>query len=211
MPCAHRTGGPAQAAADRVRRRSAAPDRRRGRGRRGAGRGWPRRGSMPRWRNCTCACVQASVAARSKALASWCLSMASSSASRDVRHDRPEGDARRAARRDRARGGAARRSGRARCRRCWRGAVRRSPRRHCRRRCRGRGSGRDRSRSRARRPPRPRRRRDGRPRAPASSGPRRRRVARMAPAAARYSVCTKSLEKAWCAASAAAAPATISA
>ncbi len=32
----------------------------------GAGRGGPRRRSMPRWWSCTCACVQASVAARSK-------------------------------------------------------------------------------------------------------------------------------------------------
>ncbi len=45
----------------------------------------------------------------------------------------------------------------------------------------------------------------------ASPGLRRRRVARMAPAAARYSVCTNSLEKAWCAASASGGASAISA
>ena len=44
-----------------------------------------------------------------------------------------------------------------------------------------------------------------------SSGLRRRRVARMAPEAGRYSVCTKSLEKAWCAESASGGASTISA
>ena len=42
---------------------------------------WP--GLIPRWRSCTCAWVQARVAARSKAVVSRCLSMRSSSASRD--------------------------------------------------------------------------------------------------------------------------------
>ena len=42
-----------------------------------------RPGLIPRWRSCTCAWVQARVAARSKAVVSRCLSMRSSSASRD--------------------------------------------------------------------------------------------------------------------------------
>ncbi len=50
-----------------------------------AARVWNRsasRGAMPRWRNWTCACVQASVEARSNAAASRCLSMAPTRASR---------------------------------------------------------------------------------------------------------------------------------
>ena len=38
---------------------------------------------MPRWWSCTCAWVQASVTARSKAVASWCLSARSSASPRD--------------------------------------------------------------------------------------------------------------------------------
>ena len=52
---------PRVVALEHVRRRAAASDRSRGCGWRGAGRGAPRRASMPRWCSWTCACVQASV------------------------------------------------------------------------------------------------------------------------------------------------------
>ena len=48
---------------------------------------------MPIWRSCTCAWVQASVAARTKAFASWCLSTRSSNAARDVADAGPERNA----------------------------------------------------------------------------------------------------------------------
>ena len=142
---------------------NAAPDWRRARARPGADRGWPAIGAMSRWRSWTCACVQASVAARSKALVSWCLSMASSSASRDeatmvqkaIRAVPPAG----------IRSAPAQREHRIEHRP---DGIGQPPpvdhgdgRRRCR--CRGRGSARGRSRSRPRRRPRPRRPPDGRP------------------------------------------------
>ena len=167
---------------------------------------------MPRWRSCTCACVQASVAARSKAVASRCLSTRSSTrlagcatiVQKAMRTVAPGAIAHPAAQReDRIEHGA---DG------VGQAAGRRSPRsaRGC---CgRGRGSG------------------PGRSRSPASPtafafdhGEMRRpdlRLSRRCAAAAspggrltsaRYSVCTNSLEKAGCATSAACGASTSSA
>ena len=108
-------------------------------------------------------------------------------------------------------GGAARIPDRARCRPCSTAAGRRSPRPRsgCCRRGRGTGPGRFRLRS-FRRPRRPATARCA-AQTRGSSGDRRRRVARMAPSSARYSVCTNSFEKAGCATSAACGASTSSA
>ena len=182
MPCAQ--------SADCARRRrggwrrttGAATDRRRARGRRDAGRGSPRPRSMPRWRSCTCACVQASVAARSKAVGVVVLVDQVEHARRAT--TRRPSRTRRAPSRPAgcARGGAARRSDRARCRRCWTAAGRPSPRSALADLAaaaeEARAVGLD---TPARRPPRLRRRRGAPPRSRGSPGERRRRVARSAP------------------------------
>ena len=78
MPCGHSAGGAARVPREQRRGRRAASGPSTGCGWRGAGRGAPRRRSMPRWCSCTCAWVQASVAARSNVAGSRCLSARSS-------------------------------------------------------------------------------------------------------------------------------------
>ena len=166
---------------------------------------------MPRWLNCTCAWVHASVAARSKAVASWCLSMRSSTSPRDDADDRPERDAHRPARRH-PHAAAQREDGIEHgADGVRRAAGRPSPRSAPGPRVRGRGSGPGRSRSRARPPSRLRRRRDAPPRSRARRASDAAASPGCAPTLARYSVCTKSLEKAGCAASAAGGASTSSA
>ena len=166
---------------------------------------------MPRWWSCTCAWVQASVTARSKAVGSWCLSARSSASLRDgatsvqnaTRAVAPGGIR---TRRRRLKIGSSTvptvlESGRPSITEI--GVRMPRPRPRKRARSVSNCTVADASRLRRRRgaPPRPR----------GSPGERRRRVARRAPTSATNSVCTNSLEKAGCAASAAGGASTTSA
>ena len=83
MPWAQSAAAPRRVAPQHVAGR---PQRRVGvedAARPGPGRGAPRPGSMPRWWSCTCACVQASVAVRSKVAGSRYLSASAEASSRE--------------------------------------------------------------------------------------------------------------------------------
>ena len=202
MPCAHRSAGPA--APRRMlsaEARAAAPANRMC-----PASCWNRlacEASMPKWRSCTWAWVQASVAARVRAFGSRCLSAISSSCARSRRDAGPERDARGAAGGNRAGDNAARTPHRAPCPRCPTARGLRAWRAACAVRGRGRGISRGRFRTRARRRCRLRPRHDARPRPPALRARGAGGVASSTPGAARNSVRTNILENAGCATSAA--------
>ena len=211
MPCAQSArdrpaGAPAPPPA------GAATDPSRGCGWRGSGTGAPRRASMPRWCSCTCACVQASVAARSNV---GRIAILVGEVERLRR-----ATARRASRKRRARvspGGSAHAAPQAHDRIEHRaGGVGQRPavdhrRRRRGSRARGRGTARGRSPTAARRPSRPRRPTTWASQTGGSPRDRGRRVASSVSSSGTHSVWTNRLENAGWAASAAGGASTTSA